>query len=282
MTGAARTGWETLQDSVRGANKRFSQDAFGVRTVGSATGDPVYVLCVADGHGAKQHRRSLLGARWAVEAFIGCAEPFAERLAARQDERGDWRRLSEEAEWLGRSVCHRWRERALLFDANSPSDGSADPLDPSKTADRLIPYGSTMLGVVISRGLMFSWQLGDGDIVLVGERDAWWHPDEHSALLSTETDSLCGHEPWRSIRMRWQPLHAYGDRHLVVLATDGLANSFAEGSGLRAFTEGIYRNAHEHGAGWVRGRLPDWLGAAAAHSGDDTTLVGVIHNGGNG
>jgi hypothetical protein len=277
--------WEPVRESVRGANKRYSQDCLDVVRVGpagraGADGAHAFVLCVADGHGASRHRRSHLGALWAVQEFVHCATPFAERVARHESEPSALRGLAEEAGWLGRTVCHRWRERVLMFEANSPSDGT-DPRRGRAPEDgaQLIPYGSTVLGAVVSDRLLFTWQLGDGDIALIGEDGAYWHGESGGDVLGDETESLCGPEPWRSVRAHWQRLSPYGERRLVALSTDGLAKSFADQNGYRAFAEGVYRSVVRHDAPWVRERLPDWLRKAAAHSGDDTTLAGVYHAG---
>jgi hypothetical protein len=263
--------WETLQESVRGANKKYSQDHHGVRFVADGA---VVVLSVADGHGSSRHRRSDLGSRWAVEEFIRCATPFARRVADAEsdDDPSRWPALAEAAGWLGRSVCARWRERARTHEANGPSDGV--PLCGAAVGPSgLIPYGSTLLGAVVSRKLVFCWRLGDGDIVLVGESGAHHLFDDGEEQIGDDVDSLCGAEPWRQMRTHWQPLSPLGARKMVLLSTDGLSKSFAEADGYRLFAKDVYARAVQHDVAWVRSRLRTWLDRAAGYSGDDTTLV---------
>ncbi|WP_369216808.1 protein phosphatase 2C domain-containing protein, partial [Streptomyces flavofungini] len=55
----------------------------------------------------------------------------------------------------------------------------------------LAAYGSTLIGAVLTEDMVFCWQLGDGDFVLVDDGGTprtplWTGPD-----MGDETDSLC-------------------------------------------------------------------------------------------
>ncbi|MFK4065626.1 protein phosphatase 2C domain-containing protein [Streptomyces sp. NPDC029674] len=281
MTGPETTTgpWALLSGAVKGVAKKYSQDRGAALPV---AGDRAVVLAVADGHGSAAHFRSDLGARWAVEEFTACAEAFAREAARVGDDAAGWPALRAEARRLPQQVGHRWRERAVLYDTNSPAHG-ARPLtaqDRTGRGDRpgvpdLAAYGSTLIGAVLTEHALFCWQLGDGDIVLVDDRGVPHTPLSTGPDMGDETDSLCEPEPWRKMRSHWQPFTG-GAPPCVLLSTDGLSKSFADHQGFLDFATGLGDRATGQGVAAVQAQLPDWLGRAAKFSGDDTTLVGAI------
>ncbi|GAA2082276.1 PP2C family serine/threonine-protein phosphatase [Streptomyces albiaxialis] len=274
--GARAGGWQTLQGMVKGAGKKYSQDRYVVR---SAAGGEAVVLAVADGHGSAPHFRSDLGSRWAVEAFAGLALGFAERAVSHRTSERHWGVLRTEAQTLPQQLVHRWRGKALLHDGNSPARGG---LPPAATEGRppardLTPYGTTLLGAVVTDWLTVCWQLGDGDVVLVDAGGVPRSPLDVGEELGDETDSLCEAEAWRQTRTHWEPVTGEGGRPpAVLLSTDGLAKSFADRAGFLEFAGGVTQRAAEQGVAAVQEQLADWLGRAGRFSGDDTTLVAAF------
>lgn len=272
--------WELLQGAVKGAAKRYSQDRCAATHVAGGRG---VVLAVADGHGSAPHFRSDLGARWAVDAFTACAGDFAAAAvryddeAERQGRDGRWWEalpgLRAEARRLPQQVAHRWYQRATLHDCNSPAHGGRQPW-PSDTPD-LAPYGTTLVGAVLTRRLLVCWQLGDGDIVVLDAAGTPYSPLYTGPDLGDETDSLCAPESWHRARCHWRVLTSEGPTGLL-LSTDGLSKSFTDHQGFLDFAAGVRGRAIELGMPAVRTRLPEWLGHAAQHSGDDTTLAGAF------
>lgn len=261
---AEKGSWALLSGAVKGVGKKYSQDRLAAVAVADGR---AAVLAVADGHGSAAHFRSDLGARWAVEEFRACAEPLAQEAVRVGADAAGWARLRAEARRLPQLVAHRWHGRALLHDCNSPAHGPG-PVD-------LAVYGSTLIGAVATEHLLFCWQLGDGDIVLVDAGGAPETPLSTGPDMGDETDSLCEREPWRKMRTHWQPLLGAAPP-AVLLSTDGLSKSFADHQGFLDFATGVSGRAAEQGVAKVQAQLPDWLARAAAHSGDDTTLVGAF------
>ncbi|MFJ2773968.1 protein phosphatase 2C domain-containing protein [Streptomyces sp. NPDC087300] len=272
--------WALIEGAVKGVAKKYSQDRGAALSV--ADGRAV-VLAVADGHGSAAHFRSDLGALWAVEEFTACALAFAREAVRVGADAAGWPGLRAEARGLPRQVGHRWHERALLHDANSPARGARSPLFGSGgrgARDRagppdLAPYGSTLIGAVLTEDMVFCWQLGDGDIVFVDEDGAPHTPLYTGPDLGDETDSLCEPEPWRKTRSHWQPFTG-GRPPCLVLSTDGLSKSFADHQGFLDFATGLHERVTGQGVAAVRAQLPDWLARAAGYSGDDTTLVAAV------
>ncbi|MGW7073969.1 PP2C family serine/threonine-protein phosphatase [Streptomyces sp. NPDC054866] len=264
--------WALLSATVKGVGKKYSQDSGGVLSVAEGR---AAVLTVADGHGSAAHFRSDLGSWWAVEEFTACAVGFAlEAVRVGADATG-WNGLRAEARRLPQQVAHRWRERALLHDCNSPAHGGRHVSAPADDEPDLAVYGSTLIGAVVTQSMLFCWQLGDGDIVLVDADGTPHTPLSTGPDMGDETDSLCEPEPWRKMRSHWQPFTG-GAPPVVLLSTDGLSKSFADHQGFLDFATGVTERAAAQGVPAVQAQLADWLERAAKYSGDDTTFVGAF------
>ncbi|MER7411291.1 protein phosphatase 2C domain-containing protein [Streptomyces cacaoi] len=276
--GEASGDWCVLRQRVKGPGKKVNQDACHVSTPG---GGQAVVLAVADGHGSAAHFRSEQGARWAVEEFARCAGEFAHRAIVLDGAGTGYRELRDAARALPRQLVGRWRRRALLADCNAPADGRLPPRPEQSghtPAARFTPYGSTLVGAVVTANLLVCWQLGDGDVVLVDERGTVRTPLSTGPDLGDETDSLCQPEAGRLVRLHWQAFPGAAEPPAVLLSTDGLAKSFADDAGFQDFAKGVVERAAEHGARTVQEQLPEWLGRAAGYSGDDTTLVAALRS----
>ncbi|WP_447040669.1 protein phosphatase 2C domain-containing protein [Streptomyces sp. DSM 118878] len=274
---ATAAPWTLISGAVKGVAKKYSQDRSALVPV---AGGRAVVLTVADGHGSAAHFRSDLGARWAVEEFTACARAFAREVVRVGGDAANWTGLREEARRLPQQVGHRWHERALLHDCNAPAHGPAAPRQTAGERERKEPpdlaaYGSTLIGAVLTEGMVFCWQLGDGDFVLVDDTGTPHTPLSTGPDMGDETDSLCAPEPWRKMRSHWQPFIG-GPPPCVLLSTDGLSKSFTDDQGFLDFATGVRGRAAEQGVAAVQAQLPDWLARAATFSGDDTTLVGAI------
>lgn len=260
------TFWETMHASAHRGASTYSRDHLDLRVVA----DTVLVLAAADGRGAADARRGHLGARWAVEELMRGAVPFARSVAEAEEDVERWPTLVDQAGRLGGEVCRNWRERARMHEANGPCDGmpqKAAPVHPAALAH----YGSSVLGAVLSRRLLFCWQLGSGEISVAGEHGIQVLFDERPRARVPA--SLCAARSCRLMRFHWQPADALGRQRLVVLNTDGLSRSFADRPAYRGFVEGLYARSVRQDAQTIRDRLDGWLQRAAGRSGDDASLV---------
>lgn len=264
--------WALLGATVKGVGKKYSQDSCGALSVADGR---AAVLTVADGHGSAAHFRSDLGSWWAVEEFTACAEGFAREVVRVGSDATGWTALRAEARRLPQQVAHRWRERALLHDCNSPAHGRRLLPGAGGAAPDLAVYGSTLIGAVLTERMLFCWQLGDGDIVLVDAEGTPHTPLSTGPDMGDETDSLCEPEPWRKMRSHWQPFTG-GAPPAVLISTDGLSKSFADHQGFLDFATGVTERAAGQGVPAVQAQLADWLERAAKYSGDDTTFVGAL------
>ncbi|MFD6797994.1 protein phosphatase 2C domain-containing protein [Streptomyces cyaneofuscatus] len=276
MSAPERPLWETLEHSVQGVNKQINQDWYVTEGSGSQ-GDPL-ILSVADGHGSAAHARSHIGARCAVDLFAAQARRFAE-LARSEGPDGTTHSLSWLMNYarneLPRQLVAAWQEQVLAHWDRYPE--TVNPAaEPPHKGQKLLLYGATLVGAVLTPQMFAAWQLGDGELTVIGADGAIALPlAPVEADLGDETESLCSRQAWKMVRVHWAPVVAR-DRtpRLVALSTDGLSKSFASDEGFAQFMAGLdQRLAKDGGPDDVRDALPGWLAEAARYSGDDTTLV---------
>ncbi|MEV7425080.1 protein phosphatase 2C domain-containing protein [Streptomyces sp. NPDC091212] len=286
--------WETLAESVQGVNKQRNQDACVVD--GTGTLEEPLVLAVADGHGSAKHARSDIGAQRATDLFAAHAREFA-ALARAEGSAGppSLSRLMHYARHvMPRRLVAAWQREMLgHYDRNPPrpAPGSVPPAPGSTPGSgqlpgsgsrpgpsdeqRLLLYGTTLIGAVLTPRLFAAWQLGDGELAVIecdGRPALPLAPLE--ADLGDETESLCGRDAWRLMRVHWAPIvDPARTPRLITLSTDGLSKSYASDEGFSRFVTGLDSRLDDEGTESVRAALPTWLAKAARHSGDDTTLA---------
>lgn len=277
MSGNAN--WRVVGSSVRGAvherAARPNQDAIAWRQA-TGPGD-VTALAVADGHGASRYMRSHRGAKLAVTLAtemlgdFGREHPGPRRLAAIAD-------LA--IEQVPRTLVRAWQAAVRDDLAEHPFSASEQAawaaLKTERTAenDPVRAYGATVLATLITPHYFFLLQLGDGDILVVDAAGLVGRPPlpRDPRLIANQTTSLCSPAAWRDIRTYFQPLTTRPPT-LIMLATDGYANSFADEEGFVSTAGDFLAAIHSQGLRRTRNQLPRWLHATSLQgSGDDITV----------
>ncbi len=281
----AASVWHILRGSVRGASHVRSelpnQDA--IKWWPQSGGDPPLVLTVADGHGSARHFRSDQGAQLAVETAVCILQEFVRSEAAAGDPSAAKRILEER---LSRELIRRWSDGVEELFAAAPfsNDELTDLERRAGSATRqsverkpVLAYGSTLLAVLVTDTFLLYVQLGDGDILTVTEDGYVDRPvPGDSRLLGNETTSLCGSNAWRDVRLRFQ-VAGPSTPALILVSTDGYANSFRNDDGFRQVGADILRLIREVGVSKVQESLASWLtDASSSGSGDDITL-GILY-----
>ncbi|MGW6460000.1 PP2C family serine/threonine-protein phosphatase [Streptomyces sp. NPDC055078] len=256
--------WDILNGSVQGPAKPVNQDWSDAEY----TPDGALVLAVADGHGSAAHPLSHLGARYAVDVFKQCATGFAARVREAGD--AGLRKLWADAhDRVPREVVRTWQDWVV-------ERHRADPRVPPPTGPELLrSYGTTLIGAVLTEGLVVAWQLGDGDLMVVNADGSVSQPlTPAQPELGDETESMCSRQAWDLVRVHWAPVSAPGRApRLIALSTDGLSNSFAARDGFVRFVRDVDQRIGAEGPGPIGQALPEWLARAGSYSGDDTTAV---------
>lgn len=244
---------------------------------------PLVALALADGHGGPRYVRSDVGAQLAVRA----ARSLLRDLGLEYYRTGALANIKHLAEQkLPLLLVRCWQQ---LVDAHLVAlPLTAHELEPLhdearaslETAPR-IAYGATLVAALATTGFLLYVQVGDGDIVAV---DAAGQAERPPLLVDTQlfgdaTTSLCMAEAWRFVRTYFQPL---ADRPpaLVLLATDGYANSFvSDGDFLQAAAD-IYTLVNQQpidSTRLLRQQMPGWLRATSDQGSGDDISVGILY-----
>lgn len=273
--------WGSIGASVRGASHvregSPNQDALLVAERSGAS-----MVLVADGHGGARHFRSAAGARLAVEA----AADVLQQLAASFAQGDAAARAQLAATELPARIVESWRERvhddlaqAPLGPAEFDTLHSAEGADAvaAVQADPQLAYGATLLAAAACDDALVIAQLGDGDVLLVDAQGRAQRPlpaDER--LTGHLTTSLCRAEAASDFRTAVVSAGA-ADAALLVLATDGYANSFRSDADFVKIGGDFLDLLRRHGLEAVQRQLPDILAHASTHgSGDDITVAMLL------
>jgi len=260
MTGGVETSvWRFAGRSVRGASHRRrklpNQDAIAWCAIADpATADGGVAAAVADGHGSSACFRSDAGAEIAVRSALAVLEDFCA-------DRG------KDPVALPAELVSRWRAGVQAHIDTHPlgmPDGPA--------AWRV--YGTTLLAVLATPDSLLYLQIGDGDILAVsnsGDITRLFARDQR--LLGVETTSLCTAGAAGEMRVRLEPLDG-SPPALLLLATDGYANSFRDDAGFLRVGADLLDMIRTDGIEKVEDSLDAWLTEASElGSGDDITLA---------
>ncbi len=279
-------GWQALRASVRGAahirSGAANQDATAIWQ--AQPGRLPLVLAVADGHGSAAYTRSHIGAAYAVKIAL---RVLARDLLSRLIQPGvppdltQLKRICDE--WLPKVLVRSWQERVQHFTRRYPfapaelsllsAKGTEEP------ADSLTPYGATLIACLLTEQFHLYLQLGDGDILTVAGDGTISRPalPADARLLGNETTSLCMANTAESVRLAFQPVLGEPPA-LVLLSTDGYANSFVDGASFEQVGADLLAAIRADGLAAVGEALPDWLAqTSAAGSGDDISVALALH-----
>ncbi len=279
--------WGVLGHSQLGASHVRqglpNQDA--IRYYNLPDGSCPVVVAVADGHGSAKSFRSHVGAAIAAETAVqvcleflegtGDAPPSAVKNAAEQH--------------IPARIFQAWKRRVAEHHARNPftteelnrlaeQSGAADRDRMARAERPQLAYGSTLLTAFLTNEYLMAFQLGDGDILAVSDStgEVGYVIPKDESLIANETTSLCQDDAHKYVRCRFQ-LFQGRPPGLVMLSTDGYANSFATAPDfLKAGTDYLDMLQSE-GKNSLQKNLPEWLEEASRQgSGDDITL-GMIY-----
>jgi hypothetical protein len=178
-------------------------------------------------------------------------------------------------DWRARVKRHCSEHPFTVCELEAVAGQASDRQIEEVLASPHIAYGATVVAVLLTPSLSLFVQLGDGDILLVDDHGEVSRPPlpRDPALFADVTSSLCGRSAWQSVRSHFQPLSGHHPA-LVMLATDGYANSFVDENGFRMAGRDLQAALHAEGVQSVRSQLPGWLEATSrAGSGDDITVA---------
>jgi serine/threonine protein phosphatase PrpC len=281
-TGTENTRWRVIGSSVSGASHIRggipNQDALGWLQKSGASRS--LIVAASDGHGSAKYFRSHVGSRLAVETAISLAQEF---LNGQPDIKNlsAIKRTAEER--LPQEMSRRWREAVESHLQGNPfSDEELAALEKkdgvaAREAIQNKPvhaYGATILTALVEESFILFLQLGDGDILLVSDGGEVERPlPKDERLFANETTSLSSQNAWSDFRFSFQTL-AGPPPALILLSTDGYANSFVSEEDFLKVGKDLLAMIRADGLDGVSQNLETWLSeASAAGSGDDITLA---------
>jgi hypothetical protein len=226
------------------------------------------VAAVCDGHGGPRYVRSDIGSRLGVEVACDVGRRVLQELGSSPTASAVESALSGPT---ATAIVDRWRQRVTddvqqrAFTEDERARAGA-PLE----HDPHISYGATLLLAILGPSWIGLLQIGDGDVTVVSEGFAAAPVPDDDRLVGGETTSLClpGAVTDARVRALVEPLP-----ELVVLTTDGYANSFASPTWRTEVGLDLRDHVRRLGLGDVETRLPAWLADSAAAGGDDVSMA---------
>lgn len=257
MVGLVNEGWTVASASVRGGQHtrsgRPNQDRHAIQRLPTGA----VVLAIADGHGGSRYTRAERGADLGVH---GAVAVLAGLVAGGHN-------VFDVAD-VPRRLTVAWQQ---AVDADLRTSPLPDREQAQVGGDPRVAYGCTLAVALLddSRGMI--WQVGDGDaLVRHDDRAARRVVPGDPRLVGNATTSLCGAHP----ELDFRTARFDCDRTtLVLLATDGYGNAFADDDWPEKVMSDFNRHLQNGGVGLVREHLPHWLEESAMAGGDDVTVI---------
>lgn len=225
------------------------------------------IISVADGHGSSSCPYSDEGAKIATDVFCEFMKSYylgnvAEGLRAL---------ISQESEIkIPQKIENEWKRRVL--DQHKKVDsGTSDDDEIFKL------YGTTLLGLLLTKDFAFAFQLGDGDITCV-DSDVVAPVTEAEKILGVETHSLSSCDAWKHSAVAIKNI-CNEQTFLYILSTDGMFNSYSSREEFYKACRDYYDIFTNEGAAYINKNLTDWLNEVTAQgSGDDVTAIFAYHS----
>lgn len=243
---------------IGGAHKQNGkpmQDRSATR-VGS--GYSIAVVC--DGHGANKHFRSHIGAEIACETAVDKLTEFVTAYPTYDSAMSEWGQKSER---LRLSIVSEWINRISAEHQSNPfteselTNGIEGGGDYFSRYTKFIPYGTTLLAVLLARDYYLALMIGDGVIIRMTPEGEAVEEAFEGKELSDRVDSMCNRESAFKLFAKCVRLEEADKDTAFVLCTDGFCES-------EAFTSReIMRN-------WPKKYLAYW-----AEHGFDTAMTAV-------
>jgi hypothetical protein len=255
----------TAGGSVRGATHitqgKPCQDALRLY---EAPDGSYAVACVADGHGSSHCPYSDEGALAAVD----CAFELLTSVLDSSTDASAIRQTLQDGLRIPKLMEYLWKQRVVVIHQEKGREQTEE-------AFRYELYGTTLLAVAVTDEFIFAMQIGDGDIMQAeasGEVTRLFNLQEQQG---SETFSLCMEQSWQYIHTRIIPNTGTSSEPLMLLlSTDGYANSFTEQAGFLKAGADIYALWRERSLDYIQQNIDDWLTRSSEiGSGDDITLA---------
>lgn len=265
--------WRVASASCKGSShgaEAPNQDAVQFAAVTDAAGHDVWVAAVSDGHGGRRYVRSDVGSALAVGVSV---THLADAVRHRDEAVGYDDFLRSEVP----AVVAQWRDSVLDHLGAHPFSAAEEARAGEPLQDEpFVSYGATLLVVVVGEGGVGLAQIGDGDALIRTHGFATRPVPSDPRLVAGETTSLCLDSAVADFR--YAALPSTADPDLVLLASDGYGNSFADKDWWRVVVGDLAWFLTDHGFDDFASQFPGWLGESALVGGDDVSAVVIARS----
>ena len=234
--------------------------------------DGVYVLVVADGHGSSSCPYSKEGSDRACRAFVDVMKNLYENYNNDLDSLATY--LNREGDTsVAMDVCIRWQEKvkSAHYNAHRPMPKTDDGLIQKEKLFRL--YGTTLIGLLVTKEFLFALQIGDGDLSFVSD-EGFQYVVEAEKILGVEAHSLSKLDAWKKSVTTLRRYERIESPSLFLLSSDGFSNSYIGEDGYENACVDYFNTIKKYGPDAVEGALEGWLTETSEKGcGDDISLV---------
>ncbi len=143
--------------------------------------------------------------------------------------------------------------------------------------NKYLAYGTTILGCVIHPKFIFSFQLGDGDLLYMDEDNKIdYIIQKDPELIANLVWSLCSDNAEKKFNLSFQFIQDKFPK-MISLSTDGYYNSFVNQDECKKSFKDYYNIYKEEGLSAISENINEWLNEVTQKgSGDDITLVLIL------
>ncbi len=259
--------------SVKGASHVRSgmpcQDSFKIEEISA----DLSIIAVADGHGSEKSPKSKSGSAMAVNVFCAVMRKYLLNYSVTLNELVTYLNRDGQLKFA-QEICEEWQKRVRESFVKSKEEKPLNEDGSVRWTDVYRLYGTTLLGMLVTKSFVFAFQIGDGDIIIV-DKDSISPVVETEKILGTETHSLSKEDAWKNAVSVVRRRDIEADKpYLYMVSTDGFVNSYVSEADHEKTCRDYYDMIAEHGFENVCGNLEKWLTETSELGcGDDITLV---------
>lgn len=279
----------TFHKTVRGARHIREDIACQDSSISYQICDEVeyYIICVADGHGSPEYRRSDKGSKFVTSITESCLSDFAKSLLAGDMSFSSHRQQSDCLEQLTKTIISKWYESVredLLNNEVTEQDflKSGRFQEQYRNGFRLERlYGTTLIAALQVKDYLILIQQGDGrcDVFYSDgtvEQPIPWD----SRCQGPETTSMCDEDVEKSIRTKVIDLRNKGVIACFI-GSDGVEDSYFDNEKSQLGTHRFYMDLccklFEYGFERFKDYLDDMLPKfSSSGSKDDISVAGIV------
>lgn len=237
--------------------------------------EDIRLIAVADGHGSESCPYSKTGSQTAVNVFCDIMAEFAAKYKGNMNELFVSLNREGETMRIAKWIVSEWEKRIIRYHVNL-AKRDIPRKENGEVDDGAIwkQYGTTLLGMLITKSFIFSLQLGDGDITYV-DTNGVLPVIEGDKILGVETHSISKPSSWKKILTRVNSLEGITEASFMyILSTDGWVNSHSNDEEFHKTCRDYFAMINEYGTEVVEKNLPTWLSETSKLGcGDDITVV---------